>query len=344
MVRRVHRRDQRRSVHPLRNLRAAAFAAVTLTITTSGWALASGCGGPAEETARVDQAADRSGQISRLKKEAQRLRENRRTTPPAEPTGGDKVDNGKGSLNSLVTGLAGRAGVVISGPGGSQEQTSGGKLTTGAAWSTIKVPIAQRVLEDAGGTNGFGADVLSDVTAAITLSDNDAAAALFERLKEGHGGLVDASAAVQEVLRAAGDGTTTVSTRGRDGFSTYGQTEWSLAAQNRYMAALAGGCVGDAAVRRFLLDQMSSVRGSDTFGLGATGLPSKWKGGWGPGADGKYLVRQMGVVETARGPVVIAMAAIPDDGTFESGTAMLSEIATRAVARFTNNPPSRSSC
>ena len=39
--------------------------------------------------------------------------------------------------------------------------------------------------------------------------------------------------------RGYGVTSTIVSTQGRDGFSTYGQTEWSLAAQQRFMAGLA---------------------------------------------------------------------------------------------------------
>ncbi len=97
------------------------------------------------------------------------------------------------------------------------------------------------------------------ISQAITLSDNDAAAALFADLEAEHGGLAGASDAVGQMLREAGDGETVISTQGRDGFTTYGQTEWSLAAQNRYMAALAGGCISDSASRDFLLGQMAEV-------------------------------------------------------------------------------------
>ena len=40
------------------------------------------------------------------------------------------------------------------------------------------------------------------------------------------------------------------------------------------------------------------------------------KGGWGPDPDGRHLVRQMGIA----GPLAVALAAIPADGSFESGT------------------------
>ena len=100
-------------------------------------------------------------------------------------------------------------------------------------------------------------------------------------------------------MREAGDTETTVSTHGRDAFSTYGQTEWSLREQHRFMAALAGGCIASPASRRFVLGLMSQVT-SDTWGLGSAGVEALWKGGWGPGVDGRYLVRQMGEIRVAR--------------------------------------------
>lgn len=323
-------------------LRAAASLAIAAVILSG---FAAGCGGDGEQEPAPRPAADRSDQISALKRKVTRLRAQQRRARAAEreaaaaPAGGDPA----GGLDDLVAGLPGRAGIVVGGPGGG-ETASGGTLAAGPAWSTIKVPIAQRVLEDGGGPDGIGEAARSRIAAAITQSDNDAAAALFAGLEAGHGGLAGASEAVGQMLRAAGDGTTTISTRGRDGFSTYGQTEWSLAEQNRYMSALSGGCVGDRASRDFLLGQMAAVGGSDTFGLGSTGRPARWKGGWGPGTDGRYLVRQMGVLEAGGGPVVVSMAAIPDDGSFESGQAMLNEIAARVVERYADRAPAPGSC
>jgi hypothetical protein len=135
------------------------------------------------------------------------------------------------------------------------------------------------------------------------------------------------------MLREAGDDETVISTQGRAGFSTYGQTEWSLAQQNRYMAALAGGCVSDPASRSFLLGQMAEVT-AEPWGLGAAGVPARWKGGWGPGADGRYLVRQMGVIEAGGREAVVTMAAIADDGSFETAQRMLSRIAKWTASRL----------
>ena len=121
------------------------------------------------------------------------------------------------------------------------EVTRLGKLAGGSAWSTMKVPIAIRVL-DGGATPAQR----SEIQRALTASDNSAAESLFASL----GSPTAAAAAVTEVLRSAGDQTTQVSSVGRDSFSPYGQTDWTLEAQHRFMAALAGGCVGEPSSRR----------------------------------------------------------------------------------------------
>jgi hypothetical protein len=220
---------------------------------------------------------------------------------------------------------------------------TGGTLTSGSAWSTIKVPIALRVLEDAGGPGNLTAAQRGQIERALTLSDNAAAAALFDGLGQVHGGVPGAAAAVTEVLRAAGDDATVVSTQGRDGFSPYGQTDWSLPLQERFVAALAGGCIGDAPSREYLLDLMGRVT-SDTWGLGSVGIPARWKGGWGPGVTDGYLVRQMGVVEIGGRQVAVTIAARAGDGQFTSAQALATEVAKWVVARAGRAVGSSASC
>ena len=188
-----------------------------------------------------------------------------------------------------------------------------------------------RVLQDAGGPDGLTAAQRTQIELALTASDNDAAASLFDSLVQRYGGVDGAAAAVGEVLREAGDERTGVSTVGRDGFSPYGQTDWSLREQHRFMAALAAGCVGDRASREYVLDLMGEVT-SDTWGLGSAGVPARWKGGWGPAPDGNYLVRQMGIVRLDGGRAVVTLAARPSDGTFESGQLLATELAQRLAA------------
>jgi hypothetical protein len=188
------------------------------------------------------------------------------------------------------------------------------------------VPIAVRVLDDAGGPSGLTATQRDLISRAITASDNEAAAELFSGLERKHGGLSGASAAVTEVLRRAGDDTTTVSTVGRDGFSTYGQTEWSLPLQHQFVSELVAGCITSAASTDYVLGLMRSVT-SDTWGLGSAGVPALWKGGWGPGTDGRYLLRQMGAMTVGGHQVIVTLAVRPDDGQFVTGQEVASQVA-----------------
>ena len=245
----------------------------------------------------------------------------------AEPTPDDL-----GTLDSLGTRLGAEIGATIGPPGMVGPSAEGGTLTSGPAWSTIKVPISLRVLEDAGGPSKLSPHQRELITRAITLSDNEAAAELFAGLERTHGGLTGASQAVAEMLRAAGDNTTQVSTVGRGSFSTYGQTEWSLPEQHRFMAALAGGCIGSEVSRRYLMGLMGQVT-SDTWGLGSAGVPALWKGGWGPGINGHYLLRQMGVIMVNGSRAVITIAVRPLDGQFISGESIASRVAQWVARR-----------
>ena len=106
--------------------------------------------------------------------------------------------------------------------------TQVGSLTSGAAWSTIKVPLAIAALTT---------DTEDLVERAITESDNDAARALWESL----GPPAAAAAAVERVLASAGDADTRVETEVvLPPYTSFGQTEWTLAAQQRFAAGLSG--------------------------------------------------------------------------------------------------------
>lgn len=227
-------------------------------------------------------------------------------------------------LDALGKRLGARVGATIGPPGAPPLLL--GSLRSGSAWSTIKVPIALQVIDEAGGVDGLSSEQSANITAALTQSDNDAAAALFDDLVASHGSVAAASTAVTELLRKAGDAKTAVATEGRDGFSSYGQTEWSLQAQQTFMGALINGCIGERSGREFILAQMSQVS-SDTWGLGSAGVPALWKGGWGPGTDGRYLVRQMGRITVDGSDYVVTLAAIPDDGSFASGQVAATEVA-----------------
>lgn len=248
--------------------------------------------------------------IDRLKRKIRRAKES--NAPASAPTTGQ---NHSADLDALGDQLGAEVGGTI-GPPGALPLTAG-SLQSGPAWSTIKVPIALEVIDEAGGAAGLSSSQRSEITAALTASDNEAAAALFDDLISRNGSVAAASDAVTGVLRDAGDPETVVSTEGRDGFSSYGQTEWSLSAQHQFMSSLLGGCLSTSDARSLVLDQMRSVT-SDTWGIGSVGLPALWKGGWGPGLDGRYLARQMGAAEIDGKEYAITLAVIPDSGDFGS--------------------------
>ncbi|MBK8293703.1 MAG: hypothetical protein IPK93_02610 [Solirubrobacterales bacterium] len=310
----------------------------------------SGCGG---SDSGPDPANDKTAEIINARKYKKRLerqqaareRKQAKLKAKAAAKAGASVGTASSSnIDSMLANLPGQGGLVVGAPGGDGTRLGNASaLSSTSAWSTIKVPISERVLADAGGHGGISSTQQSNINAAITLSDNDAAAALFSDLKASHGGLGGASTAVGEMLRQAGDEQTVVSTQGRDSFTTYGQTNWSLEEQNKYMAALAGGCISDSASRNYLLNEMSQVT-SDTWGLGSAGVPAKWKGGWGPGPDGKYLVRQMGTMDIGGEEAVVTIAAISDDGSFESGQAMATSIASWAATHLKGKVPASTPC
>lgn len=310
--------------------------------------LPAGCGGSDSSDdaivreLRQAEAEKRARKLVELKRElrAQKAREAREKileTPasPAEPKPQKAASTAGGSglsgFSSLEASLPGQVGIAI-GPPGSGPAATAGSLATGSAWSTAKVPVALRVLREVGGPSGLSASQQAEIRAALTISDNEAALSLFGDLEAAYGGPNGAAAAVTEVLAEAGDTTTQISSVGRDGFTPFGQTEWSLAMQELFMSRLAAGCIGSPASSDYVLTLMGEVS-SDTWGLGSTGLPARWKGGWGPGTDGRYLVRQMGVLSVDGGETVVALAALPDDGSFETAQSMATAVAQFAAER-----------
>jgi Beta-lactamase enzyme family len=228
------------------------------------------------------------------------------TVPNLPVTADDRA-----SFEALQSTIEGRVGLAVAriGPGRPVEEL--GTIRGGVAWSTIKVPIALAVVAREPTERD---EELID--AALMVSDNAAAIALWERL----GPPEAAAAAVQDVLASAGDTATKVETEVlRAGFTPFGQTEWSLAAQVRLMAALP-----DLPHAEEIRSRMRRVVPEQRWGLGTLGAEVELKGGWGPDPDGRHLVRQMGIVG---GVLAVALAAVPADGVFESGTAVLDRLA-----------------
>jgi len=282
-----------------------------------------GCGNGASQQREVELGGE-TAETAPARTEPEAGEPTETAPPPSDGRAPLLDERAAKSFDAFAERLGGEAGITVGVPGDPEAEQLG-SLTTGSAWSTIKVAIAARVLEQVGGPDGLSAEQEGLIRSALTASDNAAADELFASLG---GGDSQAAGATGEVLAEAGDTTTQVSAQGRDGFSPYGQTEWPLVEQHRFMARLAGGCLGDAAGSEYLLSLMGDVVPDQRWGLGSAGAESaRFKGGWGPGTDGRYLVRQMGVVEFDGKEVVVTLATVAPDGQFASGTQALTKLA-----------------
>ncbi len=207
------------------------------------------------------------------------------------------------SFEQLCAAVPATTGAAIAAPGGAL--FSFGEWSTGVAWSTIKVPLAiASVRSDRPRAEGL-------LTKVITESDNPASEALWSQL----GQPADAARRVQAVLKEAGDPDTVVESRRlRQGFTPFGQTQWSLVRQACFAARLP--TLGEAAS---VIDMMHRLTVTQRWGLAAKGFAAK--GGWGPGLRGDYLVRQFGMIPASAGHVGVALAA--QANSFEAGVDVL---------------------
>lgn len=203
-------------------------------------------------------------------------------------------------------------GIALSGVGPGQEPITLGEWQSGPAWSTIKVPLIIAALREEQPPR-----VTEAMTAAIVESDNAAAESIWESL----GSPADAAGKVEAVLRQAGDPTIVQSQRVRPEFSASGQTDWPLTDQVKFTSVAVCDNENDP-----VFDLMGRVESDQRWGIG-TIANSRLKGGWGPSPTGGYLVRQIGVLTTPTGMVSVALAALPDSGKFEDGTAALTTMA-----------------
>jgi hypothetical protein len=223
------------------------------------------------------------------------------------------------SFSRVAAQHPGKLGVALTPVGWGAEPETIGSFQTGVAWSTAKVPLAIAVLQDAP-----SATDRADVKSALTVSDNAAALRLWQRL----GGGDTAASATQNVLRQAGDTQTVVEPKVlRSGFTPFGQTQWSLANQARFMASI--DCVPQGGE---VLKTMRDVSPAQRWGLGSIGASPAFKGGWGPGVSpgvgSGYLDRQMGVVTLNGQRVAVAIAALPSAGSHQAGIAALDAVSS----------------
>jgi hypothetical protein len=182
-----------------------------------------------------------------------------------------------------------------------------GTWSTGAAWSTIKVPLAIAAVRAGSGGPDLVAKTIAD-------SDNAAAEELWSRL----GNPADAAQHVQAVIN---DPTTVVESRRlRPEYTAFGQTQWSLVRQAHFAALLPQ--IPDASG---IIDLMHNLCPDHCWGLATKGFAAK--GGWGPGIAERYLVRQFGIVPVQGGHVGVALAADAHDGEFKTGVDVVNGLA-----------------
>jgi hypothetical protein len=206
--------------------------------------------------------------------------------------------------------LGGSVGLAIAPIGGSQAQLFG-SWEADVAWSTIKVPLAIAYVRESG-------TVSDDVRVAITESDNAASERVWAKLGEPK----TASVKVVAVLRDGGDDETLVQdVQVRPPYTPFGQSIWSLRNQALFTANLP--CIARGPE---VLTLMGETGEGQRWGL-ATIPGARYKGGWGPDEQGKYLVRQFGVIAVpGGGEIAVAMAATPDSGTYEDGVQILDKV------------------
>lgn len=239
------------------------------------------------------------------------------TTPPPDGPPADAGGDGQiaAFLQEVTPLLPADSGIALV-PVGRPDAAAATGLDRDVAWSSIKVPLAIAALR-------AGVAAPEDVELAITISDNGSA----ERLWEGLGGGEPAAAAVEAVLREGGDVTTVVPReRQREGFTVFGQAQWSTLDQARFAAALP--CMADPAARQ-IYEMMGRIDPSQQWGLGALG--AHFKGGWGPGVSGGYLARQLGVIDTGGGQMGVAVIA--RGGDLGGAQQALGQIVTQLEAR-----------
>lgn len=176
------------------------------------------------------------------------------------------------------------------------------------AWSTIKVPIAIAALRE-------DPDVINDVEIAIRASDNEAIKRLWASLD-------DPVAQVTAVIEEAGSSAYVLDRRLVPPYTSYGQSPWTVPEQANFAAGLR--CVEGS---EEVVDFMSNITVGGDYGLGI--IPGAiLKSGWGPSPEGIYGLRQLGLVPNGDGYVAVALAATSPDGSYASGQAILTEMAT----------------
>lgn len=237
--------------------------------------------------------------------------------PTTTPQPADVLpDSAKAQLQSVVDATiaryGGEAAIAIS---NGNTTLSAGDISVPSAWSTIKVPIAIAALR---ANNSANTQQLA--RAAIVNSDNNAARSLYGQL----GDSTTAAATVDTILAEGGNASIHTQPRTiRPPYTSFGQTNWPVPDAANFAAHLP--CFsGSHQVRSY----MQNITNGGDYGLGTLSGVG-FKGGWGPDASGKYLVRQMGFLQLTDGSTVgIAIASLPSAGSYGAGQGALTQLAS----------------
>ncbi|OBI00978.1 hypothetical protein A5678_17420 [Mycobacterium sp. E2733] len=242
-----------------------------------------------------------------------------RLVSPAVPTASPPANSAPTNSTVLATDfsqlenkLQATMGIAVGAVGNGRDPLTLGDWRSGPAWSTMKVPLTIAALREEDPPQ-----LTSEMTAAITESDNAAAESIWQSL----GDPITAAHKVEDVLRETGDETTVQSRKVRPQFTAFGQSDWSLFNQARFMALAVCEKRNEP-----IFALMGQIEPGQDWGIGDIS-GTRFKGGWGPSPAGKYLVRQIGILSGPTGMVAVAVAAEPYSGSFADGTHDLTEVA-----------------
>lgn len=230
------------------------------------------------------------------------------SSPEVPVTATSNVDSLDGSFAELTSAIPGEVGVAITTDGGVR---SFGPWAGGVAWSTIKVPSRSLPFGTRQRRLLHGAALASGIP-TTRLRRN------FGRSWESQRKRRKRSVRYSERRRHL-DGRRVAAKRKE--FTPFGQTNWSVVDQATFMAALP--CLPDSAP---VIDDMSNVAANQQWGM-ALRPDAATKGGWGPSPEGAYLVRQVATVPTENGHLGVALSALPQDGSFDSGVTQVGKLA-----------------
>lgn len=205
----------------------------------------------------------------------------------------------------------GVAGVAVS---FRQGEAAAGVPGDSSAWSTLKVPIAIAAAQRGTASESW-------ISSAVSDSDNAAATQLWNSL----GNELEAAHAVELVMwRGGGPGEVRHAVTHYPG-GPFGNSVWKLEPQARFATQLP--CIEDAGE---VYDAMGEIAAWQDDGIGMVS-GSRFKGGWSQeridGGVYTYTYRQFGSVPAGEGIIGLAVIAHPADGTHETATDMLDELA-----------------